>query len=394
MPTPGSQSSILPEPGVISLARGIPAPEMFPEEELALCARRAIERHGPTALNYGEAQGFGPLCEWLARRHGVESEQILVTPGSFIGLSFAVRELLQESRRIAIEAPSYDRMLTLLRAVGAEPEPVARAAEGLDLDRLRRLFSGRVRPACLYVLPTFHNPTGWTLSADARAALADLVVELEIVVLEDDPYGLLRFEGEALPHLHTLLLQRGAGHLAIHLSSFSKVVSPGLRVGYTVAPVELLRRLRDRALATYVSPPMLAQAELYEYLDGGFLEPHLEQIRAFLRPRRDALIEGFQQRMPADARWTRPEGGYFVWLELPFRIDATSFGQDATAAGVSVVPGPQFFFGSGGEHGARLSFSYPSVAEIRSGAARLSELVAAGSPKTPAASSSASRSSE
>jgi 2-aminoadipate transaminase len=368
------RASILPDPGLISLARGIPAPETLPVQELARCAQRALERHGPIALNYGDPEGFRPLCQWLAERHGVSAEQVLVTPGSFVGLSFIVRELLGASGRAAVEAPCYDRMVTLL-GTGAETATVVRTADGLDLDRVRELFAGGSRPAFLYVLPTFHNPTGLTMTLRQREQLADLAVELEIVVLEDDPYGLLRLEGEPLPHVHALLHARGADRLAIHVSSFSKSVSPGLRVGYVVGSEALIERLRERAIATYVSPPMLAQAELYEYLRAGYLESHLEQLRAFLRPRRDALLEVFAERMPAEACWTRPAGGYFVWLELPRNLDASTFADHALVEGVSIVPGHGFFPGNGGEHAARLSFSFPSVQQIRAGALRLAELV-------------------
>ena len=268
---------------------------------------------------------------------------------------------------MAVEAPCYDRMVTLLRAVGAQAASVARTPAGLDLDRIRDLFAGRSRPSFLYVLPTFHNPTGLTLTFQQREQLADLAVDLEIPVLEDDLYGLLRLDGEPLPHLHTLLRRRGADRLAIYLSSFSKTLSPGLRVGYTIGPEALIARLRDRAVAAYVSPPMLAQAELYEFLDGGHLQKQLERVRACLRPRRDALLATFDERMPPDARWTRPEGGYFVWLELPPQLHAQTFAERAAAAGVSIVPGPAFFAAAGGEQAARLSFSFPTVEQIRAG---------------------------
>jgi DNA-binding transcriptional MocR family regulator len=370
-----SRPSILPQPGTISLARGVPAPEMFPYEQLAQCARLAIERHGGSALQYGEPDGFLPLREWVAQRHRVPPEQVIVTPGSFIGLSFIVETLLDPIGRAAVEAPSYDRIVALLHRSATGLVAVARAPDGLDLDRLRGLFEERSRPAFLYLLPTFHNPTGLTLTLGERERLADLAVELDIVVVEDDPYGMLRFDGEPLPTVHSLLRERDADRLAVYVSSFSKTISPGLRVGYSIGPEPLIERLRDRALATYVSPPILAQAELYEYLRSGYLEPHLADLREFLRPRRDALLEAFAQRMPPDARWTRPDGGYFLWLELPGRLDAASLARRAEAEGVSIVPGHGFFAGAGGEHAARLAFSFPSVEEIATGAARLAGLV-------------------
>ena len=367
--------SVLPATGVISLARGIPSPESFPVQQLMECAGRAIERHGRIALNYGEPQGFGPLCEWLAARHGVAADQILITPGSFIGLSFVARALLEGCGRAAVQVPAYDRMITLLGRLGAEVVTVAHTGEGLDLGAVRREFEQRSRPGFFYVMPTFHNPTGLTMTRRERDELVDLAIELDVVVVEDDPYGLLRMEGEPIPQVCELLRQRDAAHLAVFLSSFSKTVSPGMRVGYVVATTPLAARLRELATETYVSPPVLAQAQLFEFLDAGHLEPHLEELRSFLGQRRDALLEVLGDEMPASVSWTHPEGGYFLWLDLPQGIDAGSLAQRSAAAGVTIVPGSGFFAGPGGEHAARLSFSFPSVQEIRAGAARLAELV-------------------
>jgi DNA-binding transcriptional MocR family regulator len=360
---------------VISFARGVPAAETFPVEALARAARRAIEHHGRIALNYGEPAGFVPLREWLARRHEVSTDRILITPGSIMGLGFLTSLLTGASARAAVEAPTYDRMLGTLRRTGVEVASIDRGADGLDLGEIRRLFTQRSRPSFLYVMPTFHNPTGLTMTRQQREELADLIVEFEIMVVEDDPYGLLRIDGEPLPRLHELLRQRGADHLAILLSSFSKTVAPGLRVGYVITPAALVQPLRELATAAYVSPPILAQAELYEYLCSGDLEVHLDELREFLRPRRDAMLEVFDELMPATARWTRPEGGYFLWLALPPRLDANGLANRAAAAGVTFVPGGGFFAGDRGDDGARLSFSFPPVESVRRGALELVRLI-------------------
>jgi DNA-binding transcriptional MocR family regulator len=367
--------SVLPDPGVISFARGVPAPETFPLEALARATRRAIERHGRVALNYGEPAGFAPLREWLGRQHEVSAERILITPGSIMGLGFLTHLLTRDSARAAVEAPTYDRMLSTLRRVGVETASINRDADGLDLEEARRLFTQPVRPSFFYTMPTFHNPTGLTMTRDQREELADLIAELEVVVVEDDPYGLLRIDGEPLPRLHELLRQRGADHLAILLSSFSKTVAPGLRVGYVITPAELVQPLRELAVAAYVSPPILAQAELYEYLCSGDLEPHLDELRAFLRPRRDAMLGVFDELMPPAAGWTRPEGGYFLWLQLPPPLRATEVAKRAAEAGVTFVPGGGFFVGARGDDSARLSFSFPAVESVRRGALALVRLM-------------------
>jgi DNA-binding transcriptional MocR family regulator len=363
------------DPGVISLARGVPSPDAFPVAQLAECGRRAVEEDGRVALNYGGPGGYEPLRAWIAERHGVTPDRVVVTPGSMIALQLLVRHLVPGPRRVLVEAPTYDRALGALREAGAEVLTVARGEQGLDLERLRELAPGA---AFLYVLPTFHNPTGRTLGLSEREQLADLAVEHDLTVVEDDPYGLLRLDGAPLPHVHQLLRERGGGELAIHMSSFSKTVAPGLRVGYLVLPERLVAPVEALATALYISPPLLPQAQLHAFLAAGHLEPQLESLRAFLRPRRDALLATLAGAgLPAAVRWTRPEGGYFLWLELPPGLDAGRFAERAAAAGVAVVPGSGFHADDGGSASVRLAFSFPTVQEIRTGAARLAELLTA-----------------
>jgi 2-aminoadipate transaminase len=367
--------SVLPAPGVISLARGIPSPDMFAADLLAECGRRAVERHGRVALNYGPPFGFEPLREWLGERHGVPAERVVLTPGSLIALNFVVRDRFAGGGRAIVEAPTYDRMLRALTDAGAEIVSVDRGDAGLDLDRLSALLRERERPRLLYVLPTFHNPTGRTLTGEQRAALVDLAIEHELLVYEDDPYRDVRIEGEHQPYLHELLRERGAEELALFTSSFSKTVAPGLRVGYALLPPQLADPIEATAMRTYVSPPLLAQAQLFEFLDGGHLEPHLRDVGELLRARRDALLGVLDERLSGVATWTRPDGGYFLWLELPEPLDAGELEARAREAGVAFVPGARFFAGGRGAATARLAYSYPSVEEIGEGARRLADLV-------------------
>lgn len=367
--------SLLPEENVISFARGIPSPDMFPLAQLAESAKRAVERDGHVALNYGPPAGFGPLRDWLGDHHGVARDRVVVLPGSLIGLNFVVWHLLGEGGSAIVEAPTYDRMLHTLAAAGANVVTVDRDADGLDLDRLRTLAAGSLRPKLLYLLPTFHNPTGRTLTLEQRHALVELALEYELTVFEDDPYGLLRVEGEALPHVHELMRARGGDHLAVFSSSFSKVVAPGLRVGYLLLPQGLVAPVEALATRTYVSPALLPQAQLHDFLAAGLLERHLELLRSFLLRRRDALLDVLDEQLTGHATWTRPEGGYFLWLELTQQIDAAALNERARASGVAFVPGAGFFHGDRGHNTARLSFSYPSVDEIGTGARRLASLV-------------------
>jgi DNA-binding transcriptional MocR family regulator len=243
--------------------------------------------------------------------------------------------------------------------------------DGLDLDRLESLLAGDAVPRVLYTIPTFQNPSGRTLSLERRHALVELARAKGLLLFEDDPYGLVRFEGEPLPSLYELAGGRGA----IYASSFSKTVAPGLRVGYVVVPDELAARVEQIANATYISPPLLPQAAIHELIRRGAFEPNLERTREVLRARRDAMLEALAEHFPAGASWSRPGGGYFLWLDLPAGVDAAELLAAAEKAGVTFVKGSDFYAGSGGEESARLAFSFPSVEEIHEGVRRLAALV-------------------
>jgi DNA-binding transcriptional MocR family regulator len=350
----------------ISLARGVPAPECIPVEELADCARAAVARDGATLLSYGPVGGYQPLREWIAERHGVDPARVLVTNGSLQGLVFLADRFAGE--RVLVEAPTYDRPLKVLAARGIEVTAVPIDDDGLDLDALERAIRTGREPAFLYTIPTFQNPSGRTLTAERRRRLVELAREHDLLVVEDDPYGLVRFEGQAPPRLFEL----DADDLVAYSSSFSKTIAPGLRVGYFVLPDALERELEAVAVSTYITPALLGQGTVFEFLRRGKLEPNLERVRSLLGARRDAMLEALEDELPA-ARWSRPEGGYFVWLELPDDIDAGALLSRAHAAGVTFVQGTDF---GGAPNTARLAFSFVSPDEIREGVRRLAALVA------------------
>jgi 2-aminoadipate transaminase len=349
----------------ISFARGVPAPECLPVAELADCARAALERDGATVLSYGSSAGYGPLREWIAERHGVDPTRVLVTNGSLQGMVFLAERFAGE--RVLVEAPTYDRPLKILAARGVETTAVNMDDEGLDLDSLTQALGGGKKPAFLYTIPTFQNPSGRTLSEERRHRLAELVTEHRLLVLEDDPYGLVRFDGEAPPTLFDL---EGGKNVA-YSSSFSKTIAPGLRVGYFVLPQVLEHELEALATSTYITPVLLGQATVFEFLRRGNFEPNLERVTKLLGARRDAMLEALERELQ-DARWSRPEGGYFIWLELPDGTDAGALLERASAAGVTFVPGTDF---GGAPNTARLAFSFVSPDEINEGVRRLAALV-------------------
>jgi 2-aminoadipate transaminase len=356
----------------ISLARGVPAPECIPVQELAECARAAIQDDGATVLSYGPSSGYAPLRAWIAERHGVQPGRVVVTNGSLQGFVFLAQLLATNGARVLVEAPTYDRPLRILESLAADVVAVPLAEDGIDLDALEAELEGG-RPAFLYTIPTFQNPSGQTLDADGRRRLAELVRERDLLVLEDDPYGLVRFEGAALSTVHEL----EGGDRVIYSSSFSKTVAPGVRVGYLVLPERLASAVEALATSTYITPSLLSQATVFEFLRRGALEQNLELVRSLLQARRDALLAALEERLGSTgARWNRPEGGYFLWLELPDGQDSETLLRSAEDVGVTFVPGPDFFPGrDGGRSAARLAFSFASPAQIAEAVSRLAALL-------------------
>jgi 2-aminoadipate transaminase len=356
---------------VIAFARGIPGPDLLPITEFGECARAALERDGATALNYGPPGGYLPLREWIAERHGVESARVIVTNGSLQGFNFLARHFIGAGARFFVEAPCYDRSLSILRRLGADAEQVPLGDEGLDLEALDHALAACEPPAVVYTIPTFQNPSGRTLPVGGRRALLELARERGALVLEDDPYRLLRFEGEDEPTLFEL----AGGEDVIHLSSFSKTVAPGIRVGYLVLPADLVPAIEAFVVENYVSPSIFVQAALFEFLDGGRLDPNLEHARAALRARRDTMLAALARELPDGASWNHPQGGYFLWLDLPGGVDAERLLGEAVDVGVTFIKGADFFWNVGGDEAARLAFSFATVEEIETGIARLGELV-------------------
>lgn len=353
----------------ISFARGIPAPELLPVAELADCARAAIERDGRTILNYGPAGGYGPLRAWIAERHGVDPARVVLTNGSLQGLAFVAGQLVPRGR-VLVEKPTYDRPLKLLAELGAEVRGIPLDEEGLDVDALATELRAGPAASFLYTIPTFQNPSGRTLPTERRRRLVELAREHDLLVVEDDPYGLVRFEGEPPPSLFEL----AGGEGVVYGSSFSKTIAPGARVGYLVLPLELAEAVTASATATYITPSLVGEAAVYEFLRRGLLEPNLDKVRRELRARRDAMLAALERELGGAARWSRPEGGYFIWLELGEGIDARELLERAEPAGVTFVPGSDF---GGPPNSLRLAFSFVDADAVTEGVARLASLVPA-----------------
>ena len=359
----------------ISFARGAPSPACLDVELLADCAQAALERDGSTILSYGTGGGYGALRELLAKRHGVDASRVFATTGGLQGFVFySAVQLERRPGRVLVEGPTYDRPLKLLRLQGVETVPLAMDEEGLDPDALEAELRRGGEISFLYTIPTFQNPSGRTLSVERRRRIVELCREHDLDVLEDDPYGLVRFEGTAPPSLHAL----EGGERVSFTSSFSKTVAPGLRVGWFVVPEALRAAYDDRAVSTYISPPLLPQAIVAELHARAAFEPNLERIRGILRAQRDAMLSALDAELAGRATWSHPEGGYFLWVELGQEIASGELLERATEAGVTFVRGSDFFAsGADGQSAARLAFSYEPPERIAEGVRLVASLLRA-----------------
>jgi 2-aminoadipate transaminase len=353
---------------MISFARGVPAPECLPVEELADCARAVLLADGRTILSYGSPSGYEPLREWIAARHGTQTDRVFVTNGGLQGFVFFAQRCCRPGDRVLVEQPTYDRPLKILRELGAEIVPLPMDEEGLQLEPLEAALADFTKPAFLYTIPTFQNPSGRTLSADRRRRIVELARTYDLLVLEDDPYGLVRFEGEPQPSL----LELEGGERVVYTSSFSKTVAPGTRVGYFILPSDLRAEVEATSTSTYITPGLLGQATVFEFARRGNFDSNLTRVRDLLRARRNAMLEALDSELGGtNATWSRPQGGYFVWLDVP-GVDATELLGRSSDVGVTFVPGADF---GGAPSTARLAYSFVSPDEIREGVPRLAALL-------------------
>jgi DNA-binding transcriptional MocR family regulator len=350
---------------LISFARGAPSPDILPVEAVREAATKALADDWQRALSYGTGIGHPDLCEWIATElHGIEADQVMVTNGSMEAAALLFRYTIEPGDRVIVEQPSYDRTLLLLGRTGAELVPVPLEADGIEIEGLERaLAEGPVK--LVHVIPHFHNPAGCTLSIQKRQRLVELAAEHEFTIFEDDPYRLISFGGFTAP----TMLSLDSADRVIHASSFSKTVSPGIRVGYLAGPTEPVQTLAKRGSEHYISPNMLAESIVLELCRSGALRKNVEFVNDALRQRRDALVSALGKHLPA-ARFVVPEGGYFLWIDLPAGADTPSALAAAKEEGVAFVAGPDFML-EGGEDSLRLSFASVPVDRVEEGVVRL-----------------------
>ena len=348
--------------------RGIPAPESFGIDNVLRAARDVLGEHGPALMQYGPAAGFAPLREWLAAWQGVTAEQVLLGNGSLQLLEFLCLRLLQPGDRVLTESPTYDRTLTLLKRHGARVTGIPLHADGPDLDRLEAEIA-QAPPKLFYTIPDFQNPSGATCSGEKRRRIAELAERHGFLVVEDAPYRQLRYRGVEERSLYSLAPER-----TIQMSSFSKLIGPGARVGFLIGPAELLKGIAKLAEDTYICPNNLAHGVAYEWCRRGLLPLQIERLKSLYAPRLDACLDALARHLP-EAEATRPEGGFFVSVSLPEGISTTAVREKARARELQLADGTAFFPNGGGERFLRLPFCALTPAEIEDGIGRLGETV-------------------
>jgi DNA-binding transcriptional MocR family regulator len=351
----------------ISFARGAPSLDIVDVDGLRDAAVRAFDSDPSGTTAYGTSIGYPRLRSWIADRHGVEPERVLVTNGSMQADAFLFEQLVRQDDEVIVERPTYDRTLLSLRQRGARVHAVELQPDGINTDALTALLTGGgAQPTLAHIIPNFQNPAGYTLSYEKRRRLLELAADHGFMVFEDDPYVELRFSGETLPTMLSMDPER-----VVYASSFSKTVCPGIRVGYLVGPTDLIASIAQLATNTYISPNMVAQSIVYEFCASGAIERSIETVKAALEQRAGTLANALRSEL-AEAEFVVPQGGYFMWVTLPEGTDVNALFQAAAERGVSFVKGTDFLM-EGGENTLRLAYSGVTPEQIDTGISRLAE---------------------
>jgi 2-aminoadipate transaminase len=358
----------------ISFARGAPSLDIVDVDGLREAATRAFTNDPGGATAYGTSIGYVPLRRWIAEQHGVDESRVLVTNGSMQADAFLFATLVTPGDAVVVEKPTYDRTLLNLRGLGADVRMIDLQTDGIDTAALREQLGYGINCKLAHVIPNFQNPAGYTLSLDKRKELLELAAEFGFTIFEDDPYRHIRFSGEDLP----TMLEMDQHDSVVYASSFSKTVCPGIRVGYLVGPATLIAQIQKLATNTYISPNMVAQAIVHEFCVSGAIDNSIATVKAALADRVAKLDAALQEHLP-EAQYTPPEGGYFMWVELPEGTDVDALFNAAAERGVAFVKGTDFLL-EGGENTLRLAYSGVTADQIDEGIRRLADAYRAIAP--------------
>ena len=364
------------KPDVISFAGGMPAPEVFPVRELQAAMNKVLETSGRVALQYGPTDGYLPLREKIAARHrkaGISctADDILMISGSQQGLDLAVKLFLDPGDLVVCESPTYTAALSAFRAYECGFLPIDTDDDGMIIEDLERKLAANPRAKVIYVIPTFQNPTGRTWSLERRKGLLKVAEKYALPILEDNPYGDLRYEGEPIPPLKAMDTQG----LVIYMGSFSKTLSPGIRLGWILAAPELLQKFNTAKQGADLQASTIMQMVVNTYLEDYDLDENIRKLNALYHKRRDLMLSLLEQEFPKGSSWTHPQGGLFIWVTVPEQIDTAKIMPQVVARKVAYIPGHSFFADGGVTNTLRLNFSNASEEKIITGMKLMGEVL-------------------
>ncbi|WP_025273454.1 PLP-dependent aminotransferase family protein [Haloglycomyces albus] len=356
---------------VISFSRGAPSLDIIDVEGLKQATAAALDEDPARTTTYGTSVGYVPLREWIAAKHDVAPENVVVTNGSMQADAFLFDQLVSPDSPVVVERPTYDRTLLGLRNRQGQLHPIGVESDGINVDELEQRLKDGLRPVMAHIIPNFQNPAGVTLTEEKRTRLLALAEEYDFTIFEDDPYLDIRFRGQQLP---TLLSQDTNGRV-VYASSFSKTVCPGLRTGYLIGPADLIAKVAKAATNTYIAPNQYAESTIYQFAKSGALERSIATVKEALEARVDQLAASLRAHLP-NASFVVPDGGYFLWVDLGEGVDCAKVQAAALDEGVQVVKGTDFVV-DGGESCLRLAYSAVAVDQIDEGVRRLAKAVEA-----------------
>ncbi len=368
------------DPEVISFGGGLPAWDLFPVETVREIVTEILDGDGPAILQYGTSEGYEQLRSAVARRYAqrgfqIDKDNVLITCGSQQGIDLVGKLFLDKGSQVLVEDPTFLTALQAFSLFESTCLSVPIDEDGMRIDLLPEILESH-DVKFMYVMPNFQNPSGVTLSLERRQGLLEVAQRCGVPIVEDDAYGELRYSGDVMPSLKQL----DHGEQVIYLGSFSKVLSPGLRVSALIAPDAVMEKLVFAKQAADLHTDNLAQRIVYEFLERGLLDPHIQVIVNSYRGRRDAMLQAMDRHFPAEVTWTRPDGGIFLWVTLPEGMDAADLFEQAVQAKVVYVPGNNYYANGGGENKMRLNFSACDQRTIELGIERLGRVIAENLP--------------
>ncbi|MEF8725649.1 MAG: PLP-dependent aminotransferase family protein [Candidatus Bipolaricaulota bacterium] len=370
-------SKIIAERDIISLAGGMPSPSSFPIEIVSELSEQLLKDKGAEALQYGTTTGYRKLKEVIARRlnenfdMSVDGENILVTSGAQQALYLVGKVFVERDDEVVVEAPTYASMLQILQELGGNVSDIELEKDGFAVDKFKKYLENGGNPKLSYFVPTFQNPSGITTSLRKRQKLVDLAEAHDFLIVEDDPYHQLRYSGGSVPPIYSV----DDNNRTIYVGTLSKLLAPGLRVGWIAARQEFIDKLQLAKQPVDLCTNVFSQHLAYRYLKGDIVDRQIEKIKNLYRAKRDHMLDALQEFLPEKVDWTSPKGGMFIWLTLPEDIDAEEMFQDALDEGVAYVPGSIFYANSPKKNTLRLNFTFVDEKEITEGVKRLGRLI-------------------